>query len=91
MTNGSMPATTEAMKAAVEAVAVAKVEAGTKLGSESVVMGPDVGRPTLKPLTFDWSDADKCTELRNFRLALTTYIKHTIWIMQTEYPLPETG
>ena len=50
-------------------------------------MGSKLAIPTLKQPAFDCSPPDKYTQLTNFRLEVITYLRHTIYIVQTEYIL----
>ena len=93
MTQAIMQAAIKAVKAVVQALAVTRAEAGTGLSSEAVSTGSRLGTPSLQQLLFDWNARDQYVELRNLRLEVNNIncIKHTAWIMQTEYQLLRTG
>ena len=72
-------------------MALDRDETGTELRSKSVSMGPKLGGPALKQLTFDWSAADKHGEFRNVRLEINNITQTYNTNMQTEYTLSKTG
>ena len=61
-------------------------ESSSGVRSEPTSMGPKLGRPTMKQLTFDLSLVDTYMELNNFRLEVNNS-KHTIQIKQKIYQL----
>ena len=56
------------MKAAVQAIAVARVRWVLAWEYNFSKFGPKLGGPSLKQPTFAWSSTDKYAELRNFKL-----------------------
>ena len=55
-----MQAVAEAVRTAIQTMAMAGEE-------RTQNVGPILGRPFMKELTFDWSSTDKYAELRNFK------------------------
>ena len=65
----------EAMKAAVQAMAVAIGESNSGAIIELTSVGPKLGGLTLKQPTFDLNAMDKYTKLKNFRLEVHSTFK----------------
>ena len=65
----------EAMKAAVQAMAVAASKGSSGARSEPTRTGPKIVGLTLRQPTFDLDSTDKHLELRNFRLKVNNILQ----------------
>ena len=79
-----MQAGREATKAVVQAMIVARVEAGTGPKYQSNKHRTNVRQTLTKTTIFPWDATDTYAELRNFRLKVNSNFKHMIQIIQTE-------
>ena len=66
--NEAIPKAVGVMKAAIQAMAVAKSERPQSR------MGPKIGRPAMKHPSFNWEAEDKHSKLKKFRLQVSTII-----------------
>ena len=72
------------MKAAGQAMVVARTEVSACLRNNAVNVGPKIGGPSLKQPTFDWGPTDMYVELRNFKLEIND-IFQTYKVNQAKY------